>query len=85
MTYEVILSQQADNYFARLPRDVARRVVEVLKALESNPKPPGAMPLTGVFRGLYRMRVGGLRIVYNPNPAHGRIRVVSILPRGDAY
>jgi len=85
MTYKVILSRQAHNYYARLPRDLARQLSEAIDSLESDPHPLGSKPLTGEFEGLLRIRVRHLRVVYQVQQDLGRIRIVDIGPRGDVY
>jgi len=85
MTYRVVLSRQATRYFASVPVPLARRLAEVLKALESETHPPGAKPLKAEWKGLFRIRVGNVRMIYEPREDIGEIRVVKIGPRGDVY
>ncbi len=47
----------------RLDKPVARRVLEKLeRALTDNPN--AGVPLTGEFRGLFKLRVGDYRVIY---------------------
>lgn len=85
MTYRVVLSRQARHYFSMAPPRLARRLAEVFETLESDPCPMGAKPLTGELDGLFRIRVGGIRVVYEPKKDLGEIRIVTIRPRGDVY
>jgi mRNA interferase RelE/StbE len=85
MTYRVILSRQARNYFALLPRDLALRIQEILLALESDAFPAGSKPLKGEMEGFFRIRVGHIRVIYQVRKDLGQIRVVEIGRRGDIY
>ena len=84
----VLLSQTTVRQLDRLPRDVARRIRERLKALEDDPiRPrPGAdiKPLwVEDDPPLYRLRVGDYRVLYFVQPAE--VRVTEVLHRGHAY
>jgi mRNA interferase RelE/StbE len=85
MTYRVVLSRQARNYLALLPRDLALRVQGNLLSLESNALPPNSVPLKGQLEGFSRIRIGHIRVVYQVRKDLGQIRVVEIGPRGDVY
>ena len=85
MTYEVVLSRQAQRYFARLPVSLARRVRDVFVILESDPRPRNARALKGELSGYFRIRVGDIRIVYKPREDIREVRIARIGPRGDIY
>ena len=53
----------AERQLRRLPADTQRRIVGEAAALASNPRPPGAVKLTGA-EGLWRIRIGDYRVVY---------------------
>lgn len=83
--YAVRLKGTAAKEYHRLPPDVQRRVVEALVGLESNPRPQGARLLSGELQGLYRIRIGEYRIVYQVDDVERVVSVVRIRPRGRAY
>jgi mRNA-degrading endonuclease RelE of RelBE toxin-antitoxin system len=80
--YEVRLSRRAKRYYERVTPDTARRLSQCFKILSENPFAGGDIkPLKGM-KGLYRFRVGELRIVYEVNIRERIVKVISILPRG---
>jgi addiction module RelE/StbE family toxin len=50
-----------------------------------NPKPPAALPLKGAGRGLWRVRVGDYRILYEIHDTHLIVIIVDIGNRRDVY
>jgi mRNA interferase RelE/StbE len=83
--YEVRLSRRAHRYYERLPADTARRVDRAFEALCRNPYGRGDIkPIQGA-PGLYRYRVGDLRVIYQVDRQARIITVLAILPRGDAF
>ncbi len=85
MISRIVLSRQARNYFARLPRDLAVRVNATLMSLKSDPLPPGSKPLKGHLEGFYRLRIAHTRAIYEIREDLGQIRVLEIGTRGEMY
>lgn len=83
--FKVVLSRQSKHYYSQLPLDLAKQAANVFRALEEDVFPRGAKPLKGELKGLYRIRIGGLRIIYKPQTDIGEIRILRIGPRGDIY
>ena len=81
--YKVLLSRQAKRYYAEVPGAVAQRLARLFLLLENDPTPQGAKRLQGKLVGLWRIRVGGLRVIFEVTQAE--IHVVKIGPRGDIY
>ncbi|MBI2297987.1 MAG: type II toxin-antitoxin system RelE/ParE family toxin [Armatimonadetes bacterium] len=71
----------------RLPRDLQQRVAAAIRALADNPRPapPAGKPLTGDQAGLWRVRVGGWRVIYRIDDSARVVAVVDIMPRQDDY
>ncbi|MEJ0001289.1 MAG: type II toxin-antitoxin system RelE/ParE family toxin [Verrucomicrobiota bacterium] len=81
--YRVVLSRSATKELENLPHVVADRVVARLEALESSPRPAGALKLKGA--NLWRLRVGDYRVVYALDDAAKVVDVVIIQHRKDVY
>jgi len=62
VSYEVKLRPAAQKELDALPEQDYERVAEAINALEDNPRPPRVKKLAD--SGLWRIRVGLLRIVY---------------------
>ena len=63
MAYELIIKPTAERSLDRLPRPVQRRIVDALMQLRSQPRPAGAVKLTG-DDNLWRIRIGDYHVVY---------------------
>ena len=65
MSYLVTLHRRADRALERLPEREARRIVLILKEMESEPLSGDIRRLSGSSRPLWRRRVGEYRIVFS--------------------
>ncbi len=62
--YRVRLLDAATKEVAKLDKSVARRIVERINWLVENLKGVHLKTLTGEFEGLFKLRVGDYRVVY---------------------
>jgi mRNA interferase RelE/StbE len=83
--YTVRVRGAARKEHDALPPEAQRRVLERLTALEGVPRPHGAERLAGELAGLYRIRVGDYRVVYQVDDEQRMVNVVRVRPRGRAY
>lgn len=60
-----------------------RRVIKRIQLLTDDPRPPGALKLSGLER--YRIRQGRFRILYTIEDAVLTIQVIKIGDRKDVY
>ena len=82
--YQVLLERSAEKDLRRLPAGVHDRVVQAIRALGADPRPPGCRKLTG-SRNDWRIRVGDYRIVYEIADAIRVVRVNRVRQRRDVY
>jgi mRNA interferase RelE/StbE len=78
------LARRAQPYYERLPTDLAARLDRAYTRLQENPFEGDVKRIQG-REGVYRLRVGDLRVLYSVNLDKRLIEVAAILPRGDAY
>jgi mRNA interferase RelE/StbE len=83
MSYTLIYSSIAERSIERLPRNIQSRILKRAEALAANPRPPGAIKLTG--EDAYRVRVGDYRIIYMIQDARLIVLVIDVGHRGDIY
>jgi len=76
------LTRRAERDLKKLDRPVAKRVVDALKDLEEGRR--FLEPLSGQFKGLFKLRVGDYRIITQPQKP-GTIIVRFIRHRSKAY
>ncbi|HEX3654187.1 MAG TPA: type II toxin-antitoxin system RelE/ParE family toxin [Pirellulales bacterium] len=84
MRYRVELKASAADALARVPKAHRQRIAKKIDRLADVPRPPGAKKLAGA-ESLYRIRVGGYRIIYQVNDDILLVLVVRIGGRGDVY
>ena len=84
------IAPTAANYLRRLPRKKQEAVAQALDYLchvspfhHSNPKV--IKPLKGEYKGLWRYRVGNVRIIYSIDEEKRTIHIVAIDSRGNVY
>ena len=84
MAYQVELTPAAGRDFKRLPRATAQRLAPRIDALAEEPRPAGALAMTGMH-GYYRLRVGDYRIIYKVEDARLVVLVIRVANRREAY
>lgn len=82
--YEVLLEAAAERDLRRLPASVHDRVITAIRALATDPRPPGSRKLTG-SKNDWRIRVGDYRVVYEIADAVRVVRVNRVRHRRDVY
>ncbi len=60
--FNVIFRKSVSKDMRGIPQKDARRILDVIKALENDPRPPNTKKLSGQER--YRIRQGNYRILY---------------------
>jgi mRNA interferase RelE/StbE len=84
--YEVKLSKSAIKYYKKCNTKTKRLLNECFKILRSSPLyHVNIKRLHGELEGLYRYRVGDLRVIYKVNEEKVIVIVVAIGSRGDIY
>ena len=82
--YRIELTPRAERELLGLPAQVQRRLIPRIDALAREPRPVGVMKLSD-DEGLYRIRSGDYRIVYEIRDRVLLILVVSMGHRRDIY
>ena len=84
MTYSIQFQPKVEKDLKPLPKTILLRVFRQIMALQDEPLPQSALKLTGVD-GLYRIRVGDYRIVYEVLQDDKLVIVHYVRHRRDAY
>ncbi len=84
------IAPSAASYFRRLSPKTQQRIKQAYKHLcDVSPflhtNPTVITPLTGKKKGLWRYRLGDIRIIYSIDKEKRAITIVAIDSRGDAY
>ncbi len=86
--YLVSLSKEAAKAYRKMDESTRKRIDKALDAIGVNPfdvEHHDIKPLHGPLKGLWRYRVGRLRIVYRVNKEAEEVQIVTIRARGEAY
>ena len=81
--YNVFLLPVAQKDMDRFGHKVLRQLLERVKSLACNPRPPGSVKLT-IDEG-YRLRSGDYRILYRIDEEKKAVYIYRIKDRKDAY
>ena len=81
--YRVFFRRSVEKDFVSIPKKDAKRILNRIKTLEEDPRPPGCEKLTGQER--YRLRQGRYRIVYSIQDEGLTVWVVKVGHRKDIY
>ncbi|MTI86140.1 MAG: type II toxin-antitoxin system RelE/ParE family toxin [Firmicutes bacterium] len=72
--------------FIQIDKKTTTRILDKIELLKADPYLlPGVKQLTGKLEGLYRLRIGNYRAVYEVNEKGHIVIVLVIGPRGDIY
>ena len=77
--YHVEFTSGAARQLKKLSHDVQRRLAVAIDGLEQEPRPQGVKRLSAE-EGIYRIRVGDYRVLYQ---IHDKILVVLVVSVGD--
>jgi mRNA interferase RelE/StbE len=82
-SYELAFRKSVAKDLRRVPNDDVARLLERIRALASDPRPPGCEKLSG--RERYRVRQGAYRIVYEVQDRKLIVLVVKVAHRRDVH
>jgi mRNA interferase RelE/StbE len=81
--YRIFFKRSVEKDLSGIPKKDVRKILDRIKTLENDPRPPGCEKLTGQER--YRLRQGLYRIVYSIQDDELTIWVVKVGHRKDVY
>ena len=83
MTYQVQIERRARKALAGIAQPHQNRLIDAIRGLAADPRPPGAKKLSG--REGWRVRVGAYRIIYDIQDDQLLILVVALGHRREVY
>ncbi len=81
--YRIFFKRSVEKDFSGIPKKDVRKILNRIKTLKEDPRPPGCEKLTGQER--YRLRQGRYRIVYSVLDDELSVWVVKVGHRKDIY
>ena len=85
MSYQVLLSREAEKVLDRVDSTMGKRLRARVKQLGEDPFNPRLSAPLVERAGMRKSRVGGWRILFTADREVMVVGVVAIRPRGDAY
>lgn len=86
LIYKIRLSKRITKFLSKLDKNTATRILDKIELLKVDPyRLPGIKQLTGELEGLYRLRIGNYRAIYEINEKGHIVIVLVVGPRGDIY
>lgn len=82
--YRLVFKPSAERAFLALPKDLQKRLDRRLLSLQDTPRPPGVKTLAGE-PGVFRLRVGDYRVLYEVHDDVLIVLVLKIGHRRDVY
>ena len=85
MTYDVEFTSNAKSDLGRLDAKITRRVLEKLDWLADNLDVVGQKALTAPLKGMFKLRCGDYRVIYDCDRSRRRITVFRVQHRSEVY
>ena len=82
--YRVKVAEEAAKFIRKQDKRVQRQIINNIRELAENPRPQGCKKLQ-CYRGLYRIRSGNYRIIYQILGKRLLVVVVRVAHRKDIY
>ena len=82
-TYTLTIAPAAARQIRRLSKEAQKRLKPHIDALAENPRPHGALKLTG--GELYRIRIGAYRVIYEIQDKMLVVLIVKVAHRRESY
>jgi mRNA interferase RelE/StbE len=81
--YRLLIKPSAAKELEAIPKKDRKRIAARLRALASDPRPPGSEKVSGQER--YRLRQGDYRVLYSVSDNEAAVVIVKIAHRRDVY
>ena len=83
--YRVVFTSEAEANLAALDKPVAQRILQKIRWLAENFDALTPEPLSGQWRGTYKLRVGDYRVLYTFDRSERTITIHFIKHRREVY
>ena len=82
-SYRIVVKKSVSKDLKKIPKKDILRILEAIKSLAQDPRPPQSKKLSGQER--YRLRQGNYRILYSIEDEQLVVQVVKVGNRRDVY
>ncbi|MET0661001.1 MAG: type II toxin-antitoxin system RelE/ParE family toxin [Steroidobacteraceae bacterium] len=82
-SYELVFKKSVAKDLRALPQQDIKPILQKIRALADDPRPPGCEKLSGLER--YRVRQGSYRVIYEIEDRRLIVLIVKVAHRREAY
>lgn len=82
--WQILVHRKAEKTLKRLDGPILTHIRQAIRSLGENPRPSGYKKMSG-YDNLYRIRVGGWRIIYSIEDDKLIVLILTVASRGQAY
>lgn len=83
MMYSIVIEKSAQKALAKIVQPMQNRIIDAIRLLAENPRPPGVKKLIG--RDAWRIRIGDYRVIYEIQDEKLVVWVIMIGHRKEVY
>ncbi len=83
MSFEIVLTSESEEFIKKCDKPVRNRIIKSLRKLENEPK--SGKPLTSILTGLWSLRIGDYRAIYQIKNSELVVIVIKIGHRKNVY
>jgi len=83
LTFEIVLTDEAENFIKKCDKAIRNRILKSLRRLEDEPEI--GKPLTSILTGLWSLRIGDFRAIYQIRNNELTVVVIRIGHRKNVY
>jgi len=83
LTFEIVLTNDTENFIKKCDKAIRNRILKSLRRLEDEPEI--GKPLTSILTGLWSLRIGDYRAIYQIKNNELTVLVIKIGHRKNVY
>ena len=83
MAFEIVLTDESEEFIKKCDKAIRNRILKSLRKLETEPE--SGKPLTSILTGLWSLRMGDYRAIYQIKNSELIVVVIKIGHRKNAY
>lgn len=83
MSFEIVLTSESEEFIKKCDKPVRNRIIKSLRKLENEPE--SGKPLTSILTGLWSLRIGDYRAIYQIKNSELVVIVIKIGHRKKVY
>ncbi|EQB64493.1 MAG: addiction module toxin, RelE/StbE family [Thermoplasmatales archaeon I-plasma] len=83
MSFDIVLTAESEKFIKKCDKQIRNRIIKSLRKLEKEPE--SGKPLTSILTGLWSLRIGGYRAIYQIKNSELIVVVIKIGHRKNVY